>query len=178
MGIKIFKILLSVFVLATLMGCPGEEDCNDLGSDVTVPNLAAITPLQDSYQQGDEITLSLSIPSENNYFGNTIDIFEQTQDSNPLLSFSSDHPFEGNDLNIIKGTQGEFINQFRMEYNSMNNSYELIVEIALNRIGQYIIESVGDRIDFQGNDFCNRFLIETNIQGVNSDFKIEFEVVG
>ncbi len=77
------------------MGCPiGDIDCNgDNGGNVTVPDLVIIAPLQETYVQNDEIILSLSIPSENNYFGNTVDIFQETQDANPLVSFSSNQPY-------------------------------------------------------------------------------------
>ena len=172
------KNMISVllFMMMTFMGCPGEEDCNDLAYDVTVPNLAAITPLKALYEKDETITFSLIVPSENNYFGTTVDIFQQTQDRAPLFSFSSRQPFEGNTVNVIKGAKAKYVNQHYLHYNADNHSYELMIEITLNTVGEYSIFSYGDRIHFQGDSYCNRFLIETNVEGTNADYKIEFEV--
>lgn len=169
-SIQVFSLF---FILATLTGCPGQEDCDDLASDITVPNLAIITPLQEVYQQGDEIILSLIIPSENNYFGNTIDIFQETGDENPLI-FGDNNLFLDNEIIITKGTQGEFNNQFHLQL--INNIYELEVIITLNRIGSYSHNGIY-KVDFQGENRCNRYRIETNIQGVNTQYQIEFEVI-
>lgn len=170
---KYLKTSVFFFIMATLTGCPGEEDCNDLASDITVPDLVTIIPLQETYQKNDEIILSLTIPSENNYFGNTVDLFQETGDLNPLI-YGDNNFFIENEVTILKGSQGEYANQFHLDI--INNIYVLEVMITLNRVGNYSHDADYE-INFQGNTTCNRYHIETTIQGQNSQNKIEFEVI-
>ncbi len=82
MATNFIKVIAISFASLLLNGCNpsiiGEEDCDDIGRTAVVENLITITPLKPIYQQGEEIIYSLVIPSQNNYFGNPVDIFQQT----------------------------------------------------------------------------------------------------
>jgi hypothetical protein len=56
----------------------GEEDCDYIDRTAVVENLITITFLNPTYQQGEEVIYGLIIPSQNNYFGNSVDIYQQT----------------------------------------------------------------------------------------------------
>ncbi|MGB0186515.1 MAG: hypothetical protein ACPF88_06220 [Flavobacteriaceae bacterium] len=159
-------------MMMTFMGCPGEEDCNDLASNARIPDLVTISPLKTTYKQGDEIILSLTIPSENNYFGTTVDIFKATGDNNPL-AYGDDNLFIDNQVLVTTGNQGKYSNQFHLKL--VDHNYVLEVRIILNRLGYYNHDGIYI-INFQGDSYCNRFFIKTNILGVDYDYRIEFEV--
>lgn len=160
--------------MTTLVGCPGEADCNDIASIATKENLLKIFPLQTTYNQGDIITLKADIPSINNYYGSQLDLFGLTNDNSALLITNS-LLFQNNQLTFIKGNQGSYINWFEIPYNSITGNYEIEVKIKLNRVGFYSIISA-DYFEFQGSDKCNRYRLDTNIEGINNLGKIEFTV--
>ncbi|MEM9680633.1 MAG: hypothetical protein AAF901_09940, partial [Bacteroidota bacterium] len=74
-----------------------------------------------------------------------------------------------------KGSQADTINRFYMPYNNETNSYELEIEITLERLGSYSFFS-SDSIEFIGGG-CNRFVLDTNVQWNYTNGKIEFTVV-
>jgi len=176
MGTKLLKFTVLFLLLATLTGCPGgDEDCFDMGSTARVDNLIKISPLQTTYNQGDIITFKIEIPAQNNYFGEPINIFERTNDLEATLSTSYSNLFIGNELTFIKGSQGNEVNWFNVPYNSINGMYEFELNIKLNKIGFYSLYT-NDPIHFQGSTECNRYRLDTNIEGRNSEGKIEFNV--
>lgn len=63
-----------------LQSCPsiGEEVCDDVAASAYIDDLITITPLKQIYNQGEEATYKITIPSENNYFGNTINLYQKT----------------------------------------------------------------------------------------------------
>lgn len=174
MATKLLKITGLFLLLATLTGCPGEEDCFDMGSTAKVDNLITISPLQTTYNQGDTITFKTTIPAQNNYFGEPLNLFEKTNDFEPKLTTSSDL-FFNNQLNFIKGRQGNEINWFNILYNPNDGKYELEIKITLNKVGNYSFIT-NDSFEFQGSTKCNRYRLDTNIEGSNSEGKIEFTV--
>jgi len=165
--------LLGAFLLLTILtGCPiDEDDCNDLGRTIEVPNLIKIVPLQDTYQKGDVVVFKIAI--ENIFEG--INLFNETGDSVAWVILGSNQLFTQNELTFIKGSQGEASNWFNMPFDGSIEKYELEIKVKLNKIGQYSFFT-GDDIDFIGNE-CNRYRISTNIAGMNSERKIEFEVL-
>lgn len=173
---KLLKISGLFLLLATLTGCPGgEEDCFDIGSTTRVDNLIKIEPLQTTYNQGDVITFKTEVQAFNNYFGEPINLFEKTNDFEALLVLGFDQLFADNELTYIKGTQSNFSNWFNVPYNLETGNYELEIQVMLNKIGYYSF-STNDSFQFQGSTECNRYFIDTNVEGWNSDGKIEFNV--
>lgn len=175
---KIIKITGILFLLATLTGCPGEEDCFDMGSTTRVDDLVTISPFQDVYNIGDIIIYKISIPSTNTYFfGEEIDLFEKTNDYNARI-YINPIIFTDNEVTYVRGSIEEYNGGWsNVEYNSENNMYELEIQIKLLRTGLYSFLS-GERVVFQGSTKCNRYLIETNIEGwdIENEGKIEFVV--
>lgn len=167
------SLVMCLFLLLT--ACPGEEDCFDMGSSNYVPNLISLTPEQSEYSQGDLVTLSLVIPATNTYFGNELNLFQKTGDSSALLALGFNDLFIENVLNIIIGSQANFNNQFYMPYNPDNDTYELNIEVTLNKVGDYSFVT-SDRIEFIGNG-CDRFVLDTNVQWNFINGKIEFTVI-
>lgn len=173
---KILKITSIFILLTTLTGCPGDEDCNDLGSSTRVTDLITLTPLQTTYNQGDVVILKIAVPSENIFFGEPLNLFQLTNNNyEALLVTSYSWLFTGNQLTFIKGSQGSETNWFKPIYNDVNENYEFEVEIKLNKTGNYTIIT-DDSIIFQGNSSCNRYRLDTNILGSNSEDVIQFTV--
>lgn len=135
------KLLLLATVLL-LYGCPEENDCDDLGRISRVDNLIRLTPVQTQYRQGDVITLSVEIPAINEYFGSTVNLLEQTGNSNARLSLSTTELQIGNELMFISGYQEREINWFGLRFNNNTGMYELEIQIKLNRIGMYDIRTL------------------------------------
>ena len=150
--------------MTTLTGCPGEEDCNDaLGGISRVDDLILLTPLQNTYNVGDVITFKISVPATNDYFyGETINLLQETNDHKPKITTAYDNLFIGNQLVFIKGSQGAYVNWFNLAYDDQTNLYELEIKITLNKIGNYILQT-NDSVEFQGSSKCNRFRLDTNI---------------
>lgn len=174
-----FKILQSIGLLGSILilcACPSRENqnCEDEGSQARVNDLIVLSPLKTTYQQGEIINFSISIPSNNSYFQTTSDLYLKTADSESNLTTNS-KIFEGNALEFVVGSQGQYNNWFVMPYNSNTKTYDLIIKIKLNKLGTYSILTGADYVDFQGAVYCNRFRINTNILGEKNG-KIEFVV--
>ena len=178
MGIKTLKFLGLFLLLTTLTGCPGgdEDDCFDYGGSTRVDNLIALTPLQTVYNQGDIITIKAEIAAANNYFGGPLNLFDATNDYQARLVTTSKYLFAGNQVTYVKGSieayEGGWSN---VPYNSSTGNYELEIKVQLNKIGVYSFFT-DDSFEFQGASKCNRYRIDSNISGWNSQGKIEFTV--
>jgi hypothetical protein len=173
---KFLKITGLFLLMTTLTGCPGgDDDCFDYGATVRVDNLLKLSPLQATYNQGQIVTFKILIPATNTYFGEELNLFEKTNDYEAFLLTSYSALFTGNELTFIKGSQGSEINWFNVPYNNITNMYEFEVNIKLNRIGSYVLYT-NDYLTFQGSTKCNRYRLDTNIEGWNSEGKIEFNV--
>lgn len=182
---KIINSIGFLGILLLLCACPSTEnqDCDDAGSQALVDNLITITPLKSIYQQGEEITVKCTIPSENNYFGGvTTNIFDETQDNEGIITFSmysQNDLFTNNSIDYIKGaSQNGNIGFFVIPYFESSKNYEFEIKISLNRVGNYKIPAITNtkKIDFQGSPYCNRFQIATGIQGYSNNGDIEFTV--
>ncbi|MEM9679174.1 MAG: hypothetical protein AAF901_02520, partial [Bacteroidota bacterium] len=97
-------------LLLLVTACPEEEDCFDMASSNYIPNLILLSPEQETYNQGDVLTLTLNIPSVNNYFGTEVDIFDWTDDDLAKLRLGFDQLFTDNVVNIITGSQANSAN--------------------------------------------------------------------
>lgn len=174
--LKLLGILLITFVFT---GCPDSSDCDDIYNMATVPDLITITPLQQVYSQGDEVILKFSVPSANDYFAyypDGVNFFEETNDNSGHLSLSSDQLFIDNELTFIMGSQGSYTNWFKVPYNPENGFYELEIRTKLNRTGEYLIYATA-HFDVQGDQNCNRYRLDTNVLGMDSELgTIEFTV--
>lgn len=177
MDTKYFKILFAVLIMSILQSCPdiGEEVCDGTEGSATIPDLITITPLKQVYNQGEEISYRLLIPSENNYFGNPINLHQKTGVTQAWLIGNS-ALFNQNSVTYIKGSKRDGAdNWFNLVYNASNGLYELEIKVKLNTVGNYSFITA-ERIDFLGSDKCNRYFIYTNVKGKNTENKIEFKV--
>jgi hypothetical protein len=174
---KLLKFTGLFLLLTTLTGCPGgDEDCFDYGSTARANDLVSITPLQTTYNQGDIVTLKVTIPAINTLFGQEFNLFEKTGDINARLVTTSRYLFNDNQVTYLKGSienyEGGWSN---VSYNNVTNDYELEILIKLNRTGYYGFIT-NDSFEFQGSTKCNRYRLDTNIEGCNGEGKIEFTV--
>lgn len=174
MATKLFKYFGILLLLFTMTACPDEYDCSDMASTVRVENLVIIQPLKETYSQGDTIVFKAQIPAMNIYYGEVLNLFEITGDYNALVTFTDYAPFEDNELIFIKGFQSEFPNWFEVPYNPESGMYELEIEVKLINMGDYMVHSEA-YFEFQGEDYCNRYVIDTNIKGA-IDGEINFTV--
>ena len=178
MATNFIKLIAISFASLLLNGCNpsiiGEEDCDDIGRIAVVENLITITPLKTTYQQGEEVIFKLDVPSQNSYFGNPVDIYQQTNLATGWLITNS-LLFDNNILVFTKGSRKEGAsNWFNLNYNLQNQMYELEIKVKLNRVGNYQIITA-DAIDFLGTPRCNRYSIRTKIMG-HVDNVINFTV--
>lgn len=179
MAIRLFKIFFGILLISLLQSCPGgvgEEVCNDMEASAYIDDLITITPLKQVYSQGEEITYRLVIPSENNYFGSSVNLYQKTGVKDAWYIASSTFLFDGNPFSYAKGSarQGS-ANWHNATYNPANGNYELEIKVKLNKVGNYSLYC-RDFIDFLGTPKCNRNTITTTIQGKNTDNFIEFKV--
>jgi hypothetical protein len=177
MGTKLLKFTGLFLLLATLTGCPGgEEECFDMGSTARVDDLIKIFPLQTTYNQGDVITIKSEIPAQNEYFGEPLNLFLKTNDYSARLVNTSVYLFTDNEVTYLKGSIEAYDGGWsNVVYNPETDYYELEIRIKLNKTGNYSF-STGDSFEFQGSTKCNRYRLDTNIEGWNSEGRIEFTV--
>ena len=175
-------IVITLFLIPFLIMTQCEEDCRTL-ENWDIVELITLTPLQESYQQGDVLTLTIDLPSINDYFAEIINnrqtqinLFEETGDEFALINLLDDDLFVDNSLTFVKGSQGEFSNWFLMPYNSRTGMYELEVQITLDRLGAYSHEKSG--IIFLGPPDpteCVDYLINVQFANIDGQF-VEFTV--
>ena len=171
------KPLGVLFLMLILMSCPGNEtDCFDFGSIAEVPNLIQLTPAeQTTYTAGDEMVLKVSVPATNTYYGVEKNLYALTGDESAKLVLNFSQPFLDNQLIFIKGSQSDNPNWFDVPYNTLTDMYELEVRVILNRLGDYSFIRLGS-VHIQGDEYCNRFRLDTNVNWVTTNGKIEFTV--
>ena len=171
-----FLLFLSPYLLA--IQC-FDEECNTLENWElnTYAPLISISPLQESFDVGDTITLRVTVPNSNEYFGEMINLLESTGDETGLVQLIS---WEGKadfflDNNVVfrKGSQGNNPTSFVAPYNSETGNYEFEAEITLNRTGNYTMLADGS-VEFGTSD-CPEYLLNMKYIGVESQ-SIEFVV--
>lgn len=157
---RYLRYVLLFSSLFLLTACPSDDDCFDMASTTRVNDLISLLPEKEQYNIGDTLTLRVNISATNAFFGNEVNLYQQTGDNHARLTMSSEL-FESNVLVFRAGKQGEFNNWFDLHYNTDSKNYELEIEITLNRSGQYSFTS-DDSIEFDGGG-CNRFRLDSNI---------------
>lgn len=172
------KNIILLFVLTTfLCSCPDiTEDCVDGTSNITsIDDLVKIVPLKTSYSVGEVITYKAELPSVINFSGKDIDVYQETNDNNARL-YANPIFFNGNEVTYIKGSIESYNGGWtNVTYNPSTQKYELEVSIKLIKAGLYSMIS-NENFEFVGSEICNRFRIDSNIEGINADGKIEFIV--
>ncbi len=191
MATKFFKIGCLFFVLIAFNGCIplGAEECDEYGTEANVSGLIKISPLQETYNVGDVITITATLPSKNNYFAiGQVDIHAETNDDNGIFSLAmwqhEGSSFPGTSLyvdNVVEFIEGGIENNtmgvFKMPYFAENDEYRIKYKVTLNRTGNYIlIQDNSSNIYFQGGSTCNRYFINTDIENNNSIEDITFTV--
>ena len=176
-------LIISLF-LSALLGCIptlDEADCfSPLNEgEVFQPNLASISPMNAIYNKNDTLTLNLVIPSENSYFGRSLDLFDQTNQTNVLIGgLNISGLISGNGVDIKRGSHSVLGNTTvaNLLYYPATNTYEYIVEIILNQSGQYSIYGQEYQMAFVVDDRCS-YRLNTSLQGLESNPFFEFEVI-
>ncbi|VVV01856.1 hypothetical protein FVB9532_03150 [Mesonia oceanica] len=169
---RLFGIVSLCFLC---MACPGEENCDDRGASALVDGLISLSPEQEVYEVGDELTLSLNLPSSNTYLGDEVDFYMETQDKSPLLVFHFEELFSENEVLINKGKKGDSSNRYYMVYNQEIGIYELIINITLEKNRSYAFLADAS-IYVIGREDCNRYRLDTSIvwQGIPwVEFRVE-----
>lgn len=172
----IFLLFLCPYLLA--IQCP-DHDCaliENWEQNSFVP-LVTITPIQSNYNAGDKITLSASIPASNDFFGESVNLLEETGDETGLMQLISVQGkgdlFQDNQVTFKKGSQDRFPVWLVMPFNAQTSNYEVEVEITLDRTGSYTMLTDG-YVDF-GSSFCPDYRLNFLIEGFETQF-LEFSV--
>ncbi|PIE50499.1 MAG: hypothetical protein CSA38_02565 [Flavobacteriales bacterium] len=175
-----FSVLI---LLGVCISCIPEREPPTRSFFTKIPNLVSISPLQDTYQKGEEITLKAYLDTENTYFnGKKYDVYEITQNNKmslDIIYYTSNMLISGNELTFIKGGKSEYPNIFYMTYNPNNHQYELEIKIKLNRVGGYALRA--NTVSMWVSDqqpYWTDFKITTNIvTGGNEQGVIRFIVL-
>ena len=117
------------------------------------------------------------IPSTNNYFNIERNFFNETKANYGLLIMESTKLLDSNEVTFIKGANNinGNSNWFHLHFNPLNNNYELIFKVKLNKTGNYSFP-VRENITFPSNDPCGNIIINTSTQGHNANYFINFTV--
>jgi len=155
-----------------------EDDCFTVENwqEEDVVDLISLTPLETAYEQESVLTLKIDLPASNAFFGDQVNLFEETSDNSALIVLSDDELFVDNTLTFVKGSQGEHSNWFVMPYNSQTGTYELDMQITLDRPGAYSHKKSGT-IYLGPSDptACADFRLNTQFMNIVGQF-MEFTV--
>lgn len=171
----IFAIL---FLIPSIIMTSCEDDCfsiENVGEENLV-DLISLSPLEPAYEAESVLNLKIDLPASNTFFGNQVNLFEETNDNSALIVLSGDELFLDNTLTFIKGSQGEYSNWLVMPYNPQKGMYELDVQITLDRPGAYSHHKSG--IIYLGPPdptACSDFRLDTQFMNIEGQF-IEFVV--
>ncbi len=164
-----------------LMGCPFEDEkCpfNDWERITTIEDLIIISPLKDTFQIGDKVTLELVI-NDSIYFGEQlIGLLNETNDLTPSIIIPQRIGFVNffnNDLSLIHGKQENNKNKFYLEYCFDDNRYKLSIKTRLEIEGDYWFSGSND-VFFGSVKDCNFYRITTNFKGGENGNRLEFVV--
>ncbi|MEM9361202.1 MAG: hypothetical protein AAGA43_01150 [Bacteroidota bacterium] len=169
------QLLALLSLILPFMAIDCEDDCvvEENWEEENVTMLMELSQLEDTYSQGDILTLTAQVPSENTFFDRTVDLNLESGDNTALLMLLSDNIFIENNLDFKKGQQGQFANWFLLPFNPTTGMYELEVDVELQRIGAYSHFNSGT-FEFGSSD-CPDFILNSRFAGVEDQF-IEFTV--
>ncbi|MCX8534265.1 hypothetical protein [Chryseobacterium luquanense] len=173
------NVFFSIFLVRLMMQC---EDGRGVPCDIytrytSEENLCELLPAKVNYNQGETVTLKFAVKSKLSLKGKQIDIFQETKLNSGLLLINLSELFKDNTVTFIKGEKIED-NRFKANYNTITDSYELKINVKLNRMGIYSFESA---VTFRDHDYnnvdCAYITITTNIKDSNlDDGRTEFAV--
>lgn len=172
----IYLLILCPYLLATQ--CFEEECAVQENWEVNsyVP-LISVSPIQDSYTAGDILTLRVTVPASNEYYGEPVNFLESTGDESGLLQLISwegkGDLFQDNTVTFKKGSQGEYSTWFEMPFNAETGNYEFEADITLNRTGAYTMLADGS-VEFGSSD-CPSFILNMSYSGIDAQ-SLEFLV--
>lgn len=172
----IFLVIFCPYLLA--IQCPDQECAliENWEQNSFVP-LLNITPIESSYNAGDVITLSATIPANNDFFEEEVNLLDASGNETGLLQLiaveGQGDLFQGNEVTINKGIQGQFPVWFEMPLNTATGNYELEVDVTLNRTGDYMMLTDG-YVDFGSSD-CPDYRLNFLFVGIEGQF-LEFSV--
>lgn len=173
------KIAMGLLLLVLLYACPG-VDCTK-GMDAYPIGLVKIEPLQSSYQLGDEITYHITIPSTNDFFGRSLDLYSETGVLTTMLGGCDvADKLKNNIIEVIDG-EHKLINNYptaNLIYYQSENYYRYKIKVKFTSVGNYNIYAKDLQIYFQKrtDKDCFTYGVRTSIEGVSTDF-FEFDVV-
>jgi hypothetical protein len=174
-----FKLWWLLLVVPFLIGCPfGEEPCpfNDWERITTIEDLIFISPMKDSFSQGEIVTFELTIPDSIFIYDKVISLNKETGDISPKLITHSEL-FNNNILDFKYGLRGSEKNWFHLEYLPEKEIYSLEVLVSLKRLGEYRIATATNETIFRGKEKCNWYEVRTRLEGTNGGPFLEFVVV-
>ncbi len=160
-------------LLLMLTACPYETFCYT--PRIERPNSIVIAPDKRTFDSGESLRITVSIPSK-------IDYDQDTYDINIALGVSSSSRFSnisevlnGNTFNLYKGQLDN--SQMILNYSKDNDSYEFECEITLDRKGEYRLFGISELIRFtKSEDNCEFIDVIATIKGMNQDGFYEFTV--
>lgn len=163
-----------LFLIPSLIMTSCEDDCitTENTEEEDIVDLISLSPLETAYDAESVLTLKIDLPVSNTFFGDQVNLIEQTSDQSALIVLSDDDLFTDNTMTFIKGSQGEYSNWFVMPYNPQTDMYELEVQITLDRLGAYSHKKSGTiylgppdptacvdfRLNTQFKDIAGRFI--------------------
>ena len=177
--LSFLNVLFSIFLVPLMMQCEDGRDnpCENYTNDVYEENLCQLLPAKLTYNQGETVNFKFSVKSKLSANGKQLDIFKETQINSGFLFINLTELFKDNTVSFIKGEKIED-NRFKGVYDPISDSYDLEIQIKLNRSGIYSFDSTAtfqDRMHDDGN--CSYIALTTNIKGNNlDDGRTEFVV--
>lgn len=173
------NVFLSVLLAPLMMRCTdGRENPCDVYTNYTnEKDLVTLSPLKQSFQKGETIKLKFSLSSKLKVDTKSIDIFQSTKRTSGVLSVNLSELFKDNTVIFVKGNKLEE-HKFSAIYNSTTDSYELEIDVVLNRQGIYSFSTFTTFQERESEDgVCVFISLITNIKENNSDdTRVEFVV--
>jgi len=169
--LSFLNVFFSIFLVPLMMQCEDGRGsvCDSYTQYGVEENLCQLLPAKLNYSQGETVSFKFAIPSKLSLDEKKVDLFKETKLNSGFLFINLSELFKDNMVTLIKGEKMED-NKFKATYNAGTDSYELDINVQLNRTGIYSFESIAtfrDR-DYQDTD-CAFITVTTPIKGANSD---------
>ncbi|MBW7674125.1 hypothetical protein [Chryseobacterium chendengshani] len=169
--LSFLNVLFSIFLVPLMMQCEDGRGgpCDTYTRYASEENLCELLPAKSGYNQGETVTFKFTIKSKLSLNGAQADIYQETKSDSGLLIINLYELFKDNTITFNKGQKIDD-NKFKAVYNTATDSYELEINIKLNRSGIYSFDSVATFQDRDYNDEnCMFIAVTTNIKGINPD---------
>ncbi|SKC12074.1 hypothetical protein [Chryseobacterium balustinum] len=177
--LSFLNVFFSIFLVPLMMQCEDgrQNPCENYTNYIYEENLCQLEPAKLTYNQGETVNFKFSVKSKLSANGKSLDIYKETQLKSGLLLINLAELFKDNTVVFIQGEKVED-NRFKAVYNTTTDSYDLEIQVKLNRSGIYSFDSTAtfqDRAHDDGN--CSYIAVTTNIKGNNlDDGRTEFVV--